>query len=668
MSGSTAPSALADPPPAAPAPTAPPVSNAGMGGGLADVIRRGFSDQKRVLGEMQAEAKTAAGIPIPTLDKLPEAPKVKTTDFMEMFGSAAMGLAALGPLLTRRSLTNSLNAGKAVMDAFHKNDMEAAQNAFNQWQIETKNAVTLHNFAQDAYHNAIEKSKNSREALNAELTGVAAMLKDEVVLAYLNRGDTATAVQMITGHRPGLSASMQEAQLRLNDEMEKRGDIRRAQAITDPEARAHAIQEVQAKWQLREHVGDLPKTVTAGTQSEADTAQIARADFIAANGRPPGPDDESELARLREDHRAAVAAGKAGLTEGGKLDARLAKDPRYILNQKIVDLTKERELAEKAGDTEELNRIDGEIRAAKGARESAAQAKEKDAETLAKANWQKDHPGQPLPEYNSPELAEYRTRARTQQGVTLSDDDAKFVAQRYIAGDRSALVGWGRTPGGLAKITHYITELSKEQNLDENQINARIAEFQGVLAADRTLGTRAVHMEIPAAELSKFAPLAAGQSEKLNRTNYPTLNSVIVAAQKGTGDVNVVQFAQTVNSIINLYARFLNPQGEATDAMRSKAEEILSTAWSSGQFKGAMQNLQREIDFGRQSLLAVQKEIRDGYLTQGASESGSAGPFANGRIAGATFNAPEDVAAAFKAGKLNREEAAQILREKFGAK
>ena len=130
----------------------------------------------------------------------------------------------------------------------------------------------------------------------------------------------------------------------------------------------------------------------------------------------------------------------------------------------------------------------------------------------------------------------------------------------------------------------------------------------------------------------------------------------------------MVQFAQTVNSIINLYARFLNPQGEATDAMRSKAEEILSTAWSSGQFKGAMQNLQREIDFGRQSLLAVQKEIRDGYLTQGASESGSAGPFANGRIAGATFNAPEDVAAAFKAGKLNREEAAQILREKFGAK
>lgn len=97
--------------------------------------------------------------------KLAPPPQKKATQPIEMWGSAAMWAAALGGLLTRRPLINSLNAAGAVMNAFRQQDSEAAKTAFETWKVENDNAIKMFEFANNSLKeelSAIHESENTR--------------------------------------------------------------------------------------------------------------------------------------------------------------------------------------------------------------------------------------------------------------------------------------------------------------------------------------------------------------------------------------------------------------------------------------------------------------------------------------------------------------------------
>ena len=218
----------------------------------------------------------------------------------------------------------------------------------------------------------------------------------------------------------------------------------------------------------------------------------------------------------------------------------------------------------------------------------------------------------------------------TGAAAPLSDEAATLAAERVLAGDKSAMVGFGRTPANLAKITNTITKLAQERGMDGADVARKIAEFMGDVASERALGTRKVGMEIAANEVKTMAPLALSASKAVDRTKYPMLNSVLIAAEKGTGDENVVRFGLAVNSLIYTYSKFLNPTGIPTDADKAKATEILSMAWSKGQFEAAIDQIKKEIASGQSALKTTRQEVGEGISgkkpEEPAPSSGASSP------------------------------------------
>lgn len=272
-----------------------------------------------------------------------------------------------------------------------------------------------------------------------------------------------------------------------------------------------------------------------------------------------------------------------------------------------------------------------EAEAAKRADETPARAAEKDAETIANANiaQAEKEGGAPL---DQAAKAEIRQAARNQAAVgkkaalgdvgLIDDEAANLAADRVLAGDERATTGMARSAGNITKVTNAIVKRAKEQGLGGADIARRVAEFSGTMAGERTLGVRGANMEIAANEVKNMAPLALQASAKVNRTQYPSLNSILIAAEKGTGDENIVQFGLAANSLIYTYSKFLNPTGIPTDADKARATEILSTAWSKGQFAAAIDQIKKEIASGQAAVKTTKVGIGEG-LSGPSRESGA---------------------------------------------
>lgn len=192
----------------------------------------------------------------------------------------------------------------------------------------------------------------------------------------------------------------------------------------------------------------------------------------------------------------------------------------------------------------------------------------------------------------------------------LSDDALTMAAEQFLAGDSTAVQGYARNADMKAKLTNKIAEVAKSKGMGGADVAAKVAEFQGMKAGERTLGTRTANIEMAVSEAKNMAPLALTASEKVNRTEYPTLNKVILAAEKGTGDENAVRLGIAVNSLINIYARAINPTGVPTVSDKDHARELLSAAWSKGQIRAGVDQLMQEMSAAQKSPGQVREDMR----------------------------------------------------------
>lgn len=246
---------------------------------------------------------------------------------------------------------------------------------------------------------------------------------------------------------------------------------------------------------------------------------------------------------------------------------------------------------------------------------TAAASKERDAAILAESKFVQEEGRAPTDsDADQTKMAQLRTGARRESAnEVISDEAADFTAGRVLAGDQHATVGMARSSANITKVTNHLVQMAKEQNISARELSVRIAEFMGTVAGERTLGVQAARMEVMAKQVEQFAPLVVERSHAVDRTEYPDLNSIQLAVEKRTGDTNVVLFSQALNSMAAEYAKFLNPQGIATDADKAKAREILDIAWTTGQIDATIKQIQMEIEFGQKSIGSVRKEFREGF-------------------------------------------------------
>ncbi len=187
-----------------------------------------------------------------------------------------------------------------------------------------------------------------------------------------------------------------------------------------------------------------------------------------------------------------------------------------------------------------------------------------------------------------------------------------FKAEQYLHGDRSVLTGLGYGKAGTAakkQIQDAATDLAIARGMKPEEVNAEIAGFMGQKRAASAAGLRVGNVTVAMDAAQAASKRVLETSAKVDRTAYPSLNSVILAAKKGTGDPNVVQYGIAVNTLVNNYARAVGGgNAQLTDAARQEAYDNLNAAWSKGQIGAAVEQINKEI---ASELSGAQKAMKD---------------------------------------------------------
>jgi hypothetical protein len=218
---------------------------------------------------------------------------------------------------------------------------------------------------------------------------------------------------------------------------------------------------------------------------------------------------------------------------------------------------------------------------------------------------------QQAPQWANINLAKQRLQM-AQSGI-IDPDTRGFMADQILAGDKSPFANIGRGAQGaenLAALRREVMTRAQARGLKGADLAALNAEFSGLQAGERTLGTRTANIEMAASEAQNLMPMAVAASRAVPRSQYPSLNRVQMAIQQGTGDENVVRLGVAVNGLVNTYARAISPTGNPTVSDKDHAREILDKAWASGQFEAAIGQMQQEIGAARKSPGSVRGEFR----------------------------------------------------------
>lgn len=117
----------------------------------------------------------------------------------------------------------------------------------------------------------------------------------------------------------------------------------------------------------------------------------------------------------------------------------------------------------------------------------------------------------------------------------------------------------------------------------------------GAAAGARTAGTTTANIEIASDEANRMIGVLRDIIPTVNLTNYPSINAVQNAVSRGTGGIEVVKLNTAINSLINAYARAINPRGQPTVSDKNHAREVINAAMSKGQLAGALEVMEAEM-------------------------------------------------------------------------
>jgi len=118
----------------------------------------------------------------------------------------------------------------------------------------------------------------------------------------------------------------------------------------------------------------------------------------------------------------------------------------------------------------------------------------------------------------------------------------------------------------------------------------------------RVLEARAANMTLVESETKTLIPRVREASKKVSRTEYPDLNSIILAAKEKTGNQDVIKFGIAAESLIPVYARLLKPTGQIGVTDTQNARHILNKAWSDGQINAALDQMEVERSAAKDAL------------------------------------------------------------------
>jgi hypothetical protein len=198
--------------------------------------------------------------------------------------------------------------------------------------------------------------------------------------------------------------------------------------------------------------------------------------------------------------------------------------------------------------------------------------------------------------------------------------------QLRVAQDRLAKEGAGLDPAENAAISKAIIE----GRLDPNRVNGRNAKIlattllsnpdanvlelgvsaAGATASEKSLATQTAKMSTAANEANKMVDVVRELSDKVDRSEFPSLNAISNAVAKGTGSKEIVQLNTSINALVNSYARAISPTGAPTVSDKNHAREVINSAYSQGQLGAILDVMQQEMAISREAAGTASSELK----------------------------------------------------------
>jgi len=190
----------------------------------------------------------------------------------------------------------------------------------------------------------------------------------------------------------------------------------------------------------------------------------------------------------------------------------------------------------------------------------------------------------------------------------LSDKARDELADQALTGDSGALVGLSKAD--KAAVRNRIADVAEIRGLKGGDIAAKNAEFFGIKAGERALGTRQAQIDTAANEADKLIPIALEASEKVPRGKLVPWNKLFQIAERGDSDPNLLAFAQAARSLANVYTRAVVP-GASGVSDREESIASLPIYTDQASFKAVTDIMKKEIAAAQASPREVRKGLSD---------------------------------------------------------
>ena len=205
------------------------------------------------------------------------------------------------------------------------------------------------------------------------------------------------------------------------------------------------------------------------------------------------------------------------------------------------------------------------------------------------------------------------------EGSLLTEDVLRDMTEQALAGDKSVLqsLGYGNT--GAANRANLRTMMSKvmhERGMTGKDVAAANAEFFGITAGERAVGTRGANIQLAAQGFLNIVPLATAASQKVYRSKLLPLGKAEVFFDENVNDPDLASFAAYNNGIVNTYARAISPTGVPTVNDKEHARRIISEAKDHKAYMAAIKALENEIEAEKSAPKEVRENIRGEILAK----------------------------------------------------
>lgn len=160
---------------------------------VAGYLKQAAASRDETTGKLRSIEDIIANLKHPELEKPPELQTPTQTNPVQAWSSAAMMLAAIGSLFTRRPLATAMKSAAAALNAFHDGDQERLNAAFAKWKVDMDNYWKVANYQQEIYKDTLgalgerekiiaEIGSEEQQTALAEINAIGAAFKDDIMV------------------------------------------------------------------------------------------------------------------------------------------------------------------------------------------------------------------------------------------------------------------------------------------------------------------------------------------------------------------------------------------------------------------------------------------------------------------------------------------------------